>query len=96
MGGDDEPAWWTAEGIATRWDHEQNTGPPRVIVAKFIREGAFPLLAGSIAGGIVFVFATWLGVLSANVFSVVVGAVGGVFLLFYLEAGFKDSTLRGD
>lgn len=96
MSDDDQGKWWTREGIQSRWDYEKNTGPPKIIIAKVVREACVPLLIAIIASGVMVWICLWLNIRRYQAITLVFAVFSGVFYFFYTEARFKDSALRGD
>ena len=87
--------WWTTPGIAARWDETRDTGPPKVILAKVVREGSIPALGGCLAAVAVGGSCAAYGVDTTTTASLSVGALASTFVFLYKTAGFRDSTLRG-
>lgn len=91
---DSDDAWWTQAGIKDRWDEDRGTGPPRVILAKAIREGIIPLLIATISAGFVCFVGYSMEISTVETFTIILSIFGGAFLFFYRIAGFQDSVLR--
>lgn len=91
-----ENPWWSRKGIKERWDEERNTGPPKVILAKIVREGGFPSIIALIPTGILYWYTQTNGSLSLETIPIILSVFGGVFAFFYFRAGFRDSAIRDD
>ena len=75
--------WWSREGIRERWDEDRATGPQKVILAKFVREAAFPSVFALIPSGLLTWYVQNTATFTPDTISIILSVFGGVFAFRY-------------